>query len=105
VPVLEILISTPSVSNLIREAKIFQLPSIMQTGKKYGMCLMNEGFTDLVKRKVVDPKEAYAKAMDKPGLINMFKKNAIDTSWAPVEAIPVSTASALVGAALLESEG
>jgi twitching motility protein PilT len=94
VPVLEILISTPSVSNLIREAKIFQLPSIMQTGKKYGMCLMNEGFTDLVKRKVVDPKEAYAKAMDKPGLINMFKKHAIDTSWAPVEAVPVSTAPA-----------
>ena len=87
-PVFEILISTPSVSNLIREAKIFQLPSIMQTGKKYGMCLMNEGFTDLVKRKIVDPKEAYAKAMDKPGLISMFKKNAIDTSWAPVEATP-----------------
>jgi twitching motility protein PilT len=91
VPVLEILISTPSVSNLIREAKIFQLPSIMQTGKKYGMCLMNEGFADLVKRKVVDPKEAYAKAMDKPGLINMFKKNAIDISWAPVEATPAAT--------------
>jgi twitching motility protein PilT len=90
VPVLEVLISTPSVSNLIREAKIFQLPSIMQTGKKYGMCLMNEGFTDLVRRKVVDPKEAYAKAMDKPGLINMFKKNAIDTSWAPVEATPAA---------------
>ena len=48
VPVLEILISTPSVSNLIREAKIFQIPSIMQTGKKYGMCLMNDSFTDLV---------------------------------------------------------
>ncbi len=93
-PVLEILISTPSVSNLIREAKIFQLPSIMQTGKKYGMCLMNEGFTDLVKRKIVDPKEAYAKAMDKPGLINMFKKNGIDTSWAPAEATPGATPAA-----------
>ena len=85
---LEVLIATQAVSNLIREGKTFQIPSIMQSGKKYGMCLMNEGFTDLVKRKVVDPKEAYAKAMDKPGLINMFKKNAIDTSWAPVEATP-----------------
>jgi hypothetical protein len=66
----------------------------MQTGKKYGMCLMNEGFTDLVKRKIVDPKEAYAKAMDKPGLINMFKKNAIDTSWAPVEAMPGASPAA-----------
>ena len=40
----------------------------MQTGKKYGMCLMNESFTDLVKRKIVEPQEAYAKAIDKPGL-------------------------------------
>jgi twitching motility protein PilT len=83
VPVLEVLITTPSISNLIREAKIFQIPSMMQTGKKYGMCLMNESFTDLVKRKVVDPQEAYAKAVDKAGLVSMFKKHAIDTSWAP----------------------
>jgi twitching motility protein PilT len=85
VPVLEVLIGIPSVSNLIREAKIFQIPSIMQTGKKYGMCLMNESFADLVKKKVVDPQEAYAKAMDKTGLLNMFKKGGIDTSWAPAE--------------------
>src|SRR5258708_37514944 len=83
VHVLEVLIGTPSVANLIREAKIFQIPSMMQTGKKYGMCLMNESFTDLVKKKIVDPQEAYAKAMDKPGLLNMFKKSRIDTSWAP----------------------
>jgi twitching motility protein PilT len=85
VPVLEVLIGTPSVANLIREAKIFQIPSIMQTGKKYGMCLMNESFADLVKKKIVDPQEAYAKAFDKPGLVGMFKKNGIDTSWAPAE--------------------
>ena len=86
VPVMEVLISTPSVSNLIREAKIFQVPSIMQTGKKYGMCLMNDSITDVVKRKLVDPQEAYAKAMDKAGLLNMFRKNNIDTSWAPADA-------------------
>jgi twitching motility protein PilT len=86
VPVMEILISTPSVANLIREAKIFQVPSIMQTGKKYGMCLMNESITDVVKRKIVDPQEAYMKAMDKANLLSMFKKNNIDTSWAPADA-------------------
>jgi twitching motility protein PilT len=85
VPVLEVLIGIPSVANLIREAKIFQIPSIMQTGKKYGMCLMNESFTDLVKRKIVDPQEAYAKALDKTGLLSSFRKNGIDTSWAPNE--------------------
>ena len=88
VPVLEVLIATPSVSNLIREAKIFQIPSIMQTGKKYGMFLMNESFTELVKKKIVEPQEAYAKAVDKPGLLNMLKKAGIDTSWAPTEASP-----------------
>jgi twitching motility protein PilT len=83
VPVLEILISTPSVSNLIREAKIFQIPSIMQTGKKYGMCQMSDSFLDLVKRKVVEPQEAWSKAVDKAGLLATFKKNGIDTSFAP----------------------
>jgi twitching motility protein PilT len=83
VPVLEILISTPSVSNLIREAKIFQIPSIMQTGKKLGMCQMSDSFLDLVKRKVVEPQEAWSRAVDKAGLIATFKKNGIDTSFAP----------------------
>jgi twitching motility protein PilT len=86
VPVLEVLIVTPSVSNLIREAKIFQVPSVMQTGKKYGMCLMNESFTDLVKKKIIEPQEAHAKAVDKAGLLAIFKRAGIDTSWAPTEA-------------------
>jgi len=88
VPVLEVLIVTPSVSNLIREAKIFQIPSIMQTGEKYGMCLMNDALTELVKKKVIDPQEAHAKAADKTGLLAMFKKAGVDTSWAPSEASP-----------------
>jgi twitching motility protein PilT len=93
VPVFEMLIGIPSVANLIREAKIFQIPSIMQTGKKYGMCLMNESFTDLVKRKVVEPQEAYAKAVDKTGLLAQLKKIGVDTSWAPSEVgIPAGAA-------------
>ena len=50
------------------------------------MCLMNDSITDVVKRKLVDPQEAYAKATDKAGLLNMFRKNNIDTSWAPADA-------------------
>jgi twitching motility protein PilT len=91
VPVLEVMIGIPSISNLIREAKIFQIPSIMQTGKKHGMVLMNESFSNLVKNKVVEPQEAYAKAVDKPGLLNFFKKNNVDTSWAPQAAEPAGT--------------
>ncbi len=82
VPVLEVMISIPSISNLIRESKIFQIPSIIQTGKKYGMCLMNESFLDLVKKDIIEPQEAYSKAVDKSGLLHLFRKNEINTDWA-----------------------
>jgi twitching motility protein PilT len=88
VPVLEVLIGIPSVSNLIREAKIYQIQSIMQTGKKYGMTTMADSFLDLVKRKLVSPQDAWAKAIDKAALIAAFKKNNIDTSFAPAEGTP-----------------
>jgi twitching motility protein PilT len=91
VPSLEILIVTPSVSNLIRESKIFQIPSVIQTGKKYGMSLMTDSLSELVKRKLVEPQEAYAKALDKPALLNSLKKHGIDTSWAVAEGPPGGT--------------
>lgn len=90
VPALEVLIAVPSVANLIREAKTFQIPTIMQTSRKYGMMLMNDSLTELVRKGVVEPQEAYAKAVDKAGLLNQFKKNNIDTSWAQVEAASVA---------------
>jgi twitching motility protein PilT len=86
-PALEVLIGIPSVGNLIREGKVFQIPSIMQTGKKYGMTTMTDSILDLVRRKVVEPQEGYARAMDKASLLGSFKKNNIDTSWAPPEAL------------------
>jgi twitching motility protein PilT len=86
VPALEVLIAIPSVANLIREGKTFQIPSIMQTAKKHGMVLMNDSLGELVRRGVVAPQEAYAKAVDKPGLLNQLKKHNIDTSWAQAEA-------------------
>jgi twitching motility protein PilT len=88
VPALEVLVVVPSVSNLIREGKTFQIPSIMQTGKKHGMMLMNDTLGDLVRRGLVEPQEAYAKAVDKAGLLNQLKKNNVDISWAQVEAAP-----------------
>ncbi len=64
---LEVLIVQHAISNLIREAKTFQIPSMMQTGKKHGMVLLNEALIDLVKKKLVEPDEAYRKAVDKAG--------------------------------------
>jgi twitching motility protein PilT len=86
IPAMEVMFGIPSIANLIREAKIFQIPSIMQTGKKYGMVLMNEALLDLVKKKIVEPQEAYAKAVEKAGLLSMFRGAGVDVSWAPKEA-------------------
>ncbi len=85
VPALEVMIASASISNLIREGKTFQIPSIMQSGKRFGMCMMNDSFLDLVKRNVVKAEDAYAKAIDKAGLLAQFKRNGVDTSWAPKE--------------------
>jgi twitching motility protein PilT len=86
VPAMEIMIASPSISNLIREGKTFQIPSIMQSGKKAGMCLMNDSFLELVKKNLVKAEDAYAKSIDKAGLLGQFKRNGVDTSWAPKDA-------------------
>lgn len=62
---LEILIATPAVRNLVRESKTHQLPSMIQTGKKYGMLLLDDAIMDLYKKGWISPDEAYAKANDK----------------------------------------
>ncbi len=73
VAAMETLLVTPAVSNLIREGKTFQVPSIMQTSRKLGMVLLNDALFELVQAKKVEPKEAYMKAIDKAGLSTMLK--------------------------------
>jgi twitching motility protein PilT len=54
VPALEIMIGTPAVRNLIREGKVAQLPSAIQTGQKFGMITLDQSLKDLVSRNIVD---------------------------------------------------
>jgi len=68
----EILLGTPAVANLIREKKTFQLFSIMQTGRNQGMKTLNDSLLDLVKRGLVDPNEAYMKAVNKAEFKNLL---------------------------------
>src|SRR5438132_9110858 len=56
---MEILLNTQAVSNLIRERKLFQIPSIIQTGRQQGMILLDNSLMDLVTRGVIDGTEAY----------------------------------------------
>ncbi|MBI1809462.1 MAG: type IV pilus twitching motility protein PilT [Gemmatimonadetes bacterium] len=77
----EILLVTPAVSNLIREGKTFQIPSIMQTSKRIGMITMNDTLLDLVEQRLVEPKEAYMKSVDKGSFVAMLKAKGHDVSF------------------------
>ena len=75
VAALEVLISTLAISNLIREGKTFQIPSMMQVGRAVGMVSLNDALLDLVTRKLVAPDEALAKSVDKTGFEALMKRN------------------------------
>ncbi|HEU4879629.1 MAG TPA: type IV pilus twitching motility protein PilT, partial [Gemmatimonadaceae bacterium] len=73
----EILLSVPALSNLIREGKAFQIPSIMQTSRKLGMIQLGDVLIDLVEQGLVEPKEAYMKSTDKSAFMVMLKNRGL----------------------------
>jgi twitching motility protein PilT len=64
VPALEVLLGTRAVSNLIREAKSFQIRSVLQTGGAQGMCLLDISLAALVRSGAVTRDEALLHADD-----------------------------------------
>ena len=60
------LLINSAISNLIREAKTFQIPSMMQVGRAQGMVALNE---------------AYLKAVDKAGFERLLKRAGLDTKF------------------------
>jgi twitching motility protein PilT len=80
---LEILIITPAIANLIREAKTFQINSMMQVGKLHGMVSLNDALMELVTKKLVAPEEALAKSVDKPGFEAQLKRSGMVFKPAP----------------------
>jgi twitching motility protein PilT len=65
----EIMIGTPAIRNLIREAKIAQMYSAIQTGGNIGMQTLDQNLTELVKRNIVSVAEARTKASNKDTFI------------------------------------
>lgn len=73
----EVLLTNAAVSNLIRESKTYQLTTVMQTARGSGMQTMNDHLFELVKKKIVHPREAYIKSTDKSGLRELYKRDNI----------------------------
>jgi twitching motility protein PilT len=70
---LEILTNTPAVANVIREAKTYMLPGIVQTGKKQGMQLMDDALVDLASRGLISAEEASARSEQKQEVKSRLK--------------------------------
>ena len=83
---LEVLLINSAISNLIREAKTFQIPSMMQVGRAQGMVALNDALMELVTKKLVEPEEAYLKSVDKAAFEGLLKRVNIDTKF--VSAVP-----------------
>ena len=66
---MEILVADRGISAMIRDGKIHQTPSAMQVGGTLGMLTLNDSLAVLVGQRVVDPDEAYLKAVDKDDLV------------------------------------
>ena len=65
----EIMIGTPAIRNLIRENKVAQMYSAIQTGQSIGMQTLDQNLQDLVRRNVISANEARSKASNKDSII------------------------------------
>lgn len=75
---LEVLVPTPAVRNLIREGKIHQIYSIMQTGQaRHGMQTLNQALVDLCKRQEISPNEAKKISPHPEELLKLLGRNKV----------------------------
>jgi twitching motility protein PilT len=80
VPAVEVLFPDDAVRNLIRQAKIEQIYSVMQTGTARGMMTLEQSLADLVLRGVVTEEMALSRSSRSEQLQGLIRRNAPDTS-------------------------
>lgn len=62
VPAVEVMLGTPAIRNMIRDGKTHQIPSMIETGKRFGMQTMESALNDLANRGLIDPVHTIASA-------------------------------------------
>jgi twitching motility protein PilT len=77
----ELLLNTASVAQLIAEGKLSQVPLAMESGRRVGMVPMTDALVAFVQSGVVDGREAYRKAADRPALLKALRREGLDTSF------------------------
>jgi twitching motility protein PilT len=77
----EVLLNTSAVANVIAEGKTSQLPMAIDSGRKHGMVALNDALVAFVQGGIVDSREAYRQAADRPAFLALLKRQGIDTSF------------------------
>ncbi len=70
----EVMLATAAVKNLIREQKVEQINTVIQTGGKYGMVTMNQALVELYKRQKITYQEAITRSSDPEDLKKLLQK-------------------------------
>ena len=78
----EVMVGTSAISNLIRENKIHQVPSIIQTGKKDGMQLLDQHILEYLMSNQIEPTEAYMKSNNKSAFRQYLKEKVPENEFA-----------------------
>jgi len=82
IPAREVLLNTPAVASLILEAKTFQLPVALASGRRHGMMPFADSMASLVREGTVHAAEAYRKTPDRDALLAALRRDGVDTSFA-----------------------
>jgi len=77
--IMEILVNTRAISKLIMTDQSHQIPAQLQTGRDYGMQMLDQTLLDAIEKKEIDPDDAFRFALDK----KKFKRFVTDTSILP----------------------
>ena len=85
---IEALVVTPAISNLIKDDRTFQIPSLMQTGVKQGMQLMDDGLYRLLQQGVISPETALERAYDRSKFTDLTKAREQQVNWDELMALP-----------------
>jgi twitching motility protein PilT len=96
---LEIMLYSYAIAANIREGKVHQIPMAIQTGRKDGMCFLNDSLLELVARDIVSPVEAYQKSISKEDFIKRLgsvpnARTPKGTPWTEEELIKAAQESA-----------
>ncbi len=81
--IVEVMVLTPAISNLLLTGKQFQIPAVMQTGKDTGMRLLDQALLEAIQNKEVDPDDAYLQSHDK----KQFQRFVTDRRLVPQVAL------------------